>query len=617
MATLLTTSYKKIGTISLTYDEVRIYAKYTSQNTSTNKTSYSLKTTYYRAEGSLSADSSTSKLDGTSKSFGYTTFKKGETTLQEVTRTITHNNDGSSPTKSVTASMSMSYGGSGSKTVEITFPKINRLATVTKANDFTDEENPTLEFTNPAGFTVYPYLTFYDKDDKFIYELTRTTESATSPYTWEITNEERQTMWEITNKQSSYKVNVGVSTYNGSTKLGNNSKSQTMTYVNADPNESTAFTETNQKVIDVLGTNNAEAIIQNVSQLKLTSTPSVKKEATVSKITFEHGIKKLEDTLVPYESTLIPTLNSNLFKVTVTDSRGYSKTNEYIKSIIEYSVINIDSFSFKRENPTSSNIILNAQIRYVQTNFGSTPNVPTIQWKLGENGQLNTLSADDYTIDTENKKIIISNLILNDVLSYKEQGEFYLYANDLLTSDVETKYPVTKGIPTFDAGEYDFNVNGDLTISNEDGENPVNVLEQITKRKNTITARVNSDTTISSTSHIKLPLITALSSGNLLTLENNGIKIGEGISKVLVSGSVYFTTGINAGDSTRAFIYKNSSNVCGSYNRSNGSYEHRIIPPTLIEVTEGDMIYLYGANATGARGIIGTSNTQLTIEVVE
>ena len=469
MATVLTKSYQKIATISLTYGEIRTYAKYTSQSTANNKTTYYLKSTYYiPSQSYISFSSATAKLDGTSKSYGSTTLNKGETTIQEVSRTITHNSDGSSPTKSVKTEWSATFGGSGTSTASISMPKINRIATVTNASDFTDEENPTLSFSNPAGFIVYPYLNFYDKDNNLVHQLIRNSESITSPYTWNITDEERTALYKATNKQQTYKVNVGVDTYNGATKLGNNSKSQTMTYVNAEPSQSTVFTEIKQKVIDVLGTDTAETLIQNASKVALVSTPEVKKEATVSKILFEHNNLSTEDKESPY-GIMLDVVNSK-FKVTIVDSRGYSIPTEYTKSIIQYTPINIDSFSFKRENSTSSNIKLNAQIRYKQATFGTNENVPTIKWKLGADGTLNTLTTSDYTIDTENDKITISNLILENVLPYTSEGRFYLYVNDLLTEDTENE-PVTRGTPTCDMGEHDFQVNGELYVADTNREN--------------------------------------------------------------------------------------------------------------------------------------------------
>ena len=455
--------------IRLSYDLSQSQAN----NTSTIKYYlYMISMDGYSGSGATAKGYINGEQVGTFTSIGVNTTKQ----IGTKSTTVTHNNDG---TKSVSYSASVDTSwslGDASLSGTLTLPKINRLAIVTSASDFTDEENPTLSFNNPAGFTVYPYLNFYDNNNNLVYQLYRNSETITSPYTWNITGEERSALWRATNKQQTYKVTVGVDTYNGTTKLGNNSKAQTMTYVNAKPSQSTVFTETNQKVIDVLGNSNADTIIQNVSQLKLVSTPTVKKSATVSKILFEHNNLSVEDKESPYEYTF--TVINSKFKVTIVDSRGYSIPTEYTKSIIEYTPIDITQYSFKRYNPTSSDIVFNAKIKYKQTTFKNTANVPTIKWKVGEQGTLNTISSSDYTIDTTNDTITITNLVLSNVLSYQNSEKMYLYVNDLLTEDTEYTL-VTKGIPTFDAGEHHFQINGDLFVADTNRQNPVNVLDAI------------------------------------------------------------------------------------------------------------------------------------------
>ena len=470
----LTSSYKIISTISTSYGEIRTYGKYTGQSMEDNCTYYRLKQTYYLRQY-INTSSATGTLDGSVKKYGYTHFPKGETTIQEVSRTLYHRDDGSSPTVGVTTKWSAAFGGGGSETVDIRMPSIDRLATVNNATDFTDETTPTLTFSNPGDFTTKPYINIYDNSGEVVYDFYRN-QNVTSPYTWTFTDAEKTAMRKACNKQNKYKCTIGVDTYNGSTKLGFNSVEKTMTIVNAEPSQSTVFTETNQKVIDVLGNSNADTIIQNVSQLKLVSTPTVKKSATVSKILFEHNNLSVEDKESPYEYTF--TVINSKFKVTIVDSRGYSIPTEYTKSIIEYTPIDITQYSFKRYNPTSSDIVFNAKIKYKQTTFKNTANVPTIKWKVGEQGTLNTISSSDYTIDTTNDTITITNLVLSNVLSYQNSEKMYLYVNDLLTEDTEYTL-VTKGIPTFDAGEHDFQVNGDLFVADTNRQNPVNILDAI------------------------------------------------------------------------------------------------------------------------------------------
>ena len=196
------------------------------------------------------------------------------------------------------------------------------------------------------------------------------------------------------------------------------------------------------------------------------------------RVDYTNGSKTGYDTTIPCEWTVTPI--SNQFKIKVTDSRTFTMTDTYYKTMIDYEPIDILSVTFSRISPTSSDIKLNAEIKYIQATFGSTPNVPTIKWKKGETGTLNTLSSGDYTIDTQNNKITITNLTLTNVISYQDEARFYFYVEDLLTQDEDSHNYVTKGIPTFDAGERDFQVNGDLFIADTTRQNAVNVKDTLT-----------------------------------------------------------------------------------------------------------------------------------------
>ena len=474
MAITLTNSYQRISTIYLTYGEIRTYAKVNGQDRVNNYTGYNLKMTYYLSQW-IETSRWSANLDGSTNSGNYTRFNAGETTIIETTRTINHYTDGTSPTKEISTSWSASFGGSGSAKVEIQMPKINRIATVISANNFNDEENPTVEFNNPAGFDIAPYLNFYDNNNNIILRVVREAGLYTSPYSWELTDEERTTIRNSLNFQKSYRVNIGVYTYSGETRLGYNSVEKTLSFVNAEPTFTKTLVETDTNVISVLGSS-ADKIVKNASKIKVAVDPIALKGATIKSVEIVHGNSDVVLTASPYELVLIALTDS--FKVIVTDSRGYVVSETITKELIDYSPIEISQYSFKRVNPTSSDIKLNATIKYIQQTFDTTENTPTIQWKLGTDGELNTLSSDDYSIDTTNNEITITNLLLSDVIPYTQQGKLYLLVNDLLTSDAENQL-VLVGIPVFDYGEYDLQVNGDLFIADRNRENPVNVLEKL------------------------------------------------------------------------------------------------------------------------------------------
>ena len=142
--------------------------------------------------------------------------------------------------------------------------------------------------------------------------------------------------------------------------------------------------------------------------------------------------------------------------------------------------------------------------------------------------------------------------------------------------------------------------------------------------KNIITVGLASNTT--STSIEKLNLSTVLSSiGNKLTWDsaNEGIKIGAGISKVKVSANciqIVKEVGLYG-----CYIAKNGTklenavNVGFNYITITEILWQTSLQPVLIDVTEGDYIYLVGytesTSAITYRAYEGRS-TNLTVEVV-
>ena len=141
------------------------------------------------------------------------------------------------------------------------------------------------------------------------------------------------------------------------------------------------------------------------------------------------------------------------------------------------------------------------------------------------------------------------------------------------------------------------------------------VKSYINNSKNVMTIRntsyqngVSNNTTINMDSSISV--------GNKLTLESNGIKIGSGISKVLISGCIAIQYSSINGE-YGATIAKNGTQISsirvGMY-KSGSAVTNMHISPVLIEVEENDILTLVklGNNSCDIR-----SECYLTVEVVE
>jgi hypothetical protein len=291
----------------------------------------------------------------------------------------------------------------------------------------------------------------------------------------EITFNENELSTIYTNAdKSSFKLIFELFTYSGETLLGSVEipTNANLSSTNLKPTLTTTFEEINPKVIQLLGSS-ANTIVQNASKLKITVNPVAHKQSTVNEVQFLHNQLQVSKKETPFEHQI--DVKNSVFSITVVDSRSEKTTIEYTKNIIEYVPTEISNYSFKRVSSTSSNVKLNAIIRYKQVSFNDTPNVPTIKWKLND-GDYTTLTSDDYTIDTENNQISINNLILENVLLYTQKGTFYLEVSDLLTDDAEN-FDMLKGIPTYDYGEHDLQINGNLFIADENRQNRKNIID--------------------------------------------------------------------------------------------------------------------------------------------
>lgn len=478
MAIMLTTSYQKVSTIPLTYGEIRTYARYGSQSIGNNETYWQIKCTYYTYQaGGVSFSSGRAGLDGTWKDYGYTTMPKGETTLIEAYRTTKHNTDGSSPTRALPTAWSATFGGGGSTSVNVVFPKINRYATLTSAPDFNDEQNPTIKYSNPAGNSSAIsslQACIASTDGNTIYVPYRDISKTGTSYTFNLTNAERNTLRNATPNSNTMAIKYYVRTIISGTQYGSTSQ-KTLTITNANPTFTHTELETNSVVSDALGTTSASTIVKNLSKIKITITPSAKKGATIKKVELTHNGTTYSDTTSPYEFTITPTANK--FDVKVTDSRGNVGTGTITKTLLNYEPVKINSFSFKRNNPTGSNIIINLDATYWNTNIGSVTNAPVVKWKM-DNGSWNTIPSSSVTIDNTNHKIKVTNYTLTNQLVYTSGATFYISVNDAY-SDVNRNQVVTKGIPVLDLGDNEVQVNGDLYVGNTSGGDVINALEKL------------------------------------------------------------------------------------------------------------------------------------------
>ena len=146
----ITEDYQLISTLQLTNptNKIETYARYVSQDAETNTTTYKLKVVFSNSSSiAATYNNILLTLDGLTYSLGSKTFNRGQTTLQEVQKNITHNEDGTSPLKTIiTGFTNAPY--SGSAKAEIKFPSFSTFYGVepTLVGDIGEEETSFFTF---------------------------------------------------------------------------------------------------------------------------------------------------------------------------------------------------------------------------------------------------------------------------------------------------------------------------------------------------------------------------------------------------------------------------------------------------------------------------------------
>ena len=136
-----------------------------------------------------------------------------------------------------------------------------------------------------------------------------------------------------------------------------------------------------------------------------------------------------------------------------------------------------------------------------------------------------------------------------------------------------------------------------------------------------INARFSGSWSTTSTSWADIPISTVVfSKGDKLTIENNGIRIGQGVQYIEVSGYALYSGGVTAGDIINIGISRlrngSSDMMVHTYLRAGGNWESITIPTTAFSVQEGDVITMPFKNESRSGTQLDTSNTRLYVRTV-
>ena len=364
-----------------------------------------------------------------------------EVTLLSGTHTVAHTSDGS---KSMALAYSLDMASasytpgpmSGSGTMTLT--KIPRGATITSAPNFTDEDDPVVKVSNPAGVSVQ--LGIF-KDSTHALADYRTI-SGTS-YTFRLTQAEREAMRKVDTTKNTAQVRFYVkSTVGGQTFI--TYLTRALTIKNPAPTLNPTVEDVNPTTLALTG--ESGNLVKYHSQVAVKTGAQAVKGASLVRQSVTCGGHTLtgDGTLEGVESGTIV--------VSATDSRGNTTAKTVERKLVGY--VRLSCTLGQGTPDASGRYDLEVAGACYYGSFGEADNTLTVEYRYRAQGTeaWGAWTAVDRT--TPMGFTYVAHATVKG-LDYQTAYEFQARAADVL-EQVESEVKVVKASPGFDWGKDDF-----------------------------------------------------------------------------------------------------------------------------------------------------------------
>ena len=410
-------------------------------------------------------------------------------------------------------------------------------------------------------------------------------------------------------KSGTYKVKV---TYGSqvSTKTGG---TYTVNAADCSPSiGALTYADVNSAVTAI--TDNDQNIVQNQSTVRYTASDlAAQKSATVSSVAISVNGNSYSLTLSGTSATggnaAINSASDVVATATVTDSRGLTATKTVTVNMLEWALPTAIITMQRHDNFYSeTDINVDADYAYVD---GKNTIAIKVRYKK------TTASTWSSWVDFND------NIAQTITLDNEYEWDVQVVVTDAFGGSTTYNRTLSRGMPIiyFDRILSSVGINcfpedaGSLEV------NGFNIERSVMTRS--LSAN---ETSLAVNTYTAVPLDLDISTGSKLTATSDGgIRIGAGVSKVLVSGRMLIGTSSTSG-SRHLRIVKNSNTnidantIAWSFKPIDASSQDVIsITPTLGSVSEGDVLYLMYYTPDSSDAINGNSfgcRTELTVEVV-
>lgn len=368
-------------------------------------------------------------------------------TVKTITATVSHNADGAGNCylyaliNGPSATTMEGTYVSGSATV--TLDRIPRYAAIISATDFTDEGNPTITYSNPAGTVVSSLQMCISLDGVAAKTSYKDVPKTGTEYTFSLTEAERNSLRAAAPNSNTLQVYFLLKTVLGS---GSNvaSKPAKMQIVNADPVVSPAIVDTNGNTTALTG--DSSILVAGHSTARVTIDATAQKYATIKSKKVTHGTTVLSD-----DGTL--SVTNNPITITVTDSRGNETVKTASNTIVPY--INPTCLIGNNIPEADGSFTLEITGLFYNGSIGKTANTLSVQYRCkaagGSYGSWTTIESvskrgNSYTASTS-----LTGLDYQTVYTFQVRAIDKLNVNGVQSAE---KAVISE--PVFDWGQYDF-----------------------------------------------------------------------------------------------------------------------------------------------------------------
>lgn len=443
------------GTINGTTTNNYITAKVEWSSTATvssNSSSVTAKLYYRKSSSSTSSTygnmTVSITINGSKKTFdlGNKTLPADSTwyKVAEYTVTVTHNSNGS---KSISISATGSIAGTSLSSTTLsgtaTLDTIARKATITSAPNFTDSDNPTVYYSNPAGSAVDSLKICISStgasDDIASY---RSCSQTGSSYTFYLTSAEISRLRALVTSGSSASVKFYLKTTIGGTDYYS-TVTKTFTISDTSVTFSYSIYDTNSLTTSLTG--DSSKIVKGYSNVYYSYSAKSNSGATITSNSISCGSQ--------YSTATSGTFNkveSASFVLRATDSRGGNFSTTVTKTLINYFKPTLNMTVYPPN--ASGDMILVFTGAFYNASFGSSTNTITVRYSISHEdsgfsqGGAVTLSKSGNNFTGQ---VNITGL------DYKNVYVISANAYDLL-DEIQLEPVRAIGTPVFDWGKEDF-----------------------------------------------------------------------------------------------------------------------------------------------------------------